>query len=190
MSEMPTRFRSPHLLDRARSALLLVDIQEKLFPAIEGGPDVAARAKLLVDAANVLGVPVLISEQYPGGLGKTIDVFAGTSASVVAEKKMFSCRECETLFQFLEQQQIGTVLLCGIEAHVCVAQTAFDLLASGYSVHVAADAVGSRRASDREVALTRMQMHGIAVTTAEAAVFEWCESADASEFKQISALVR
>lgn len=190
MSDLPTRFRSPHLLDRSGSALLVVDVQEKLLPAIDGGDNVVARSKLLVDGANVLGVPVLISEQYPKGLGKTVEAFAGTTANLVDEKKMFSCRECDSIFEFLEQQNVETVLICGIEAHVCVAQTAFDLLASGYNVHIAVDAVGSRRASDRETALTRLQMHGVALTSAEAAIFEWCESADAAEFRQISALVK
>ena len=103
---------------------------------------------------------------------------------------MFSCRECDAMFEFLENQEIDTVLVCGIEAHVCVAQTAFDLVACGFNVHVAADAVGSRRASDRETALMRMRTHGIAVTSAEAAIFEWCESANADEFKQISGLLK
>jgi len=190
MSDLPTRFRSPHLLDRSNTALVVVDIQEKLIPVIDGGERVIVESKRLADAAEILGVPVLISEQYPQGLGKTVGNFSPDAVAVVAEKKMFSCRECDSMFEFLQSSSVESVLLCGIEAHVCVAQTAFDLLASGFRVHVAADAVGSRKAKDYDAAIARMQMHGIAITTAEAAILELCETAAAAEFKQISALIK
>ena len=89
----------------------------------------------------------------------------------------------------LEEKGIKSVLLCGVEAHVCIAQTAFDLLAIGLQVHVAVDAIGSRCAADHQTAVSRMGLHGIVATSTEAAIFEWCETSTAAEFKQISALV-
>lgn len=183
-------FRSPHLLDRNSSALLVVDIQEKLIPAIESSDRVVAKSKQLMDAAAILGVPVLVSEQYPKGLGATVEALDVSQAAVVAEKTMFSCRECKSILEFLESKSIETLLICGIEAHVCVAQSAFDFLASGFNVHVAVDAIGSRNAIDRDTAISRMSLHGIVTSTSEAAIFEWCESASASEFKQVSQLVK
>lgn len=184
------RFRSPHLLARETSALLVVDIQEKLIPAIDSSANVVAKSKQLTEAAAILGVPILVSEQYPRGLGKTVDALDLSNAEVVEEKSMFSCRECQQIAGFLREKAIQTVLLCGIEAHVCVAQTAFDLLAAGFNVHIAVDAIGSRSSIDRETAISRLNLHGVTSTTVEAAIFEWCETSSAAEFKQISQLVK
>jgi len=183
-------FRSPHLLSRESSALLVVDVQEKLLPAIESADRVVAKSKQLIEAATILGVPFLVSEQYPKGLGHTVGDLDVSKANIVEEKSMFSCRECEQIMSFLRSNAIQTVLLCGIEAHVCVAQTAFDLMASGFNVQIAVDAVGSRNSTDRETAIARLNLHGVASTTAEAAIFEWCETSSAAEFKQISQLVK
>lgn len=178
------------MLNRESSALLVVDIQQKLIPAIEDSDRVVAKSQQLIDAAAILGVPVLVSEQYPKGLGHTVDGLDITKAAVVEEKSMFSCRECDSIMRFLEEKKIQSVLLCGIEAHVCVAQTAFDLLACGLKVSVAVDATGSRNSLDRGTAISRMNLHGISTTTAEAAIFEWCETSSAAEFKMISQLVK
>jgi len=183
-------FRSPHLLSRDSSALLVVDIQEKLIPAIDAADRVVAKSKQLLEAAAILGVPALVSEQYPKGLGHTAADLDVSKATILEEKSMFSCRECEKIMSFLESKGIQSVLLCGIEAHVCVAQTAFDFMASGFKVHLAGDAIGSRNSVDRETAIARMNLHGVATTTAEAAIFEWCETSSAAEFKQISQLVK
>ena len=184
------KFRSPHLLNRQTSALLVVDVQERLTAAIESSDRVIAISKLLIEAATILDVPVLVSEQYTKGLGKTVKDLDVSKAAVIEEKSMFSCRQCEQIMALLEEKAIQTVLLCGIEAHVCVAQTAFDLMASGFNVQVAVDAVGSRNSVDRDTAISRLNMHGVASTTAEAAIFEWCETSSAAEFKQISQLVK
>jgi len=183
-------FRSPHLLGRESSALLVVDVQQKLIPAIEHADRVVAKSMQLIHAAEILGVPVLVSEQYPKGLGHTVADLAASKATIVEEKSMFSCRECAEIMSFLEANVIQSVLLCGIEAHVCVAQTAFDLMASGYNVHVAVDAIGSRSSVDRNTAIARLNLHGVVSTTVEAAIFEWCETSSAAEFKQISQLVK
>jgi len=183
-------FRSPHLLARDSTALLVVDLQEKLVPTIESADQILANSNKLLQAASILEVPVLVSEQYPSGLGKTVDSLDVSQAAVVAEKTMFSCRGCPEIIDFLEQKAIRTVLICGIEAHVCVAQTAFDLVAMGLQVHIAIDSVGSRSKIDCDTAISRMNLHGIVTTTAEAAIFEWCETSSADRFKQISSLIK
>lgn len=183
-------FRSPHLLDRSSSALLVVDIQEKLVPAIEWSDRMLSNSNKLVEAASLLGIPVLISEQYPKGLGHTVETIDTAKAAIFEEKAMFSCRGCPEILKYLEENGIQTVLICGIEAHVCVAQTAFDFLAIGLGVQVAVDSIGSRSPEDRETAISRMNLHGITTTTSEAAIFEWCETSSADEFKQISALIK
>ena len=183
-------FRSPHLLDRNTSALLVVDIQEKLIPSIECSDQVIANANKLIEAASILRVPILVSEQYPRGLGHTAKGLNISAADIVEEKAMFSCRECAKIVGFLQSKDIQTVLICGIEAHVCVAQTAFDFQAMGFGVHIPVDAVGSRGGSDKDTAISRMTMHGIVTTTTEASIFEWCETSAADEFKQISNLIK
>ena len=184
-------FRSPHLLDRENTALLVVDVQKKLMPVIENCSDVVVQTQKLVRAASILGVPIIASEQYPAGLGPTIDELdIGNNAALVAEKRMFSCRECNSLGEFIANNGIQSILICGVEAHVCVAQTAFDYLASGLNIHIAIDAVGSRHAFDRETALQRMSLHGISLTTTESAIFELTETAESSEFKDISKLLK
>lgn len=183
-------FRSPHLLNRESSALLVVDIQQKLIPAIESADQVVNKSSQLIQAANILELPFLVSEQYPSGLGHTVSELDVSNAKIIEEKSMFSCRGCPSFMSYLEDNGFQSVLICGIETHVCVAQTAFDLIASGFQVHVAVDATGSRSQTDRDVAIRRMSLHGIVTTTVESAIFEWCETSSAGEFKLISNLIK
>ena len=129
------------------------------------------------------------TEQYPQGLGPTAESLAALLGPI-PNKVMFSCRQCGGIFTRWREQGIFKILVAGIEAHVCVQQTVLDLLAAGFQVYVACDAVESRFAHDRDTALRRMDSHGAVLTTTEAALFEWCETAAAPEFKRISALVR
>lgn len=171
------------------TALLVVDVQEKLLPAIDRRDTVLARCQLALKGANILGVPVVVTEQYPKGLGKTVPELASLIPEPVSKVAFSSCGEPEVL-QRLGEWSAQNVLLVGIEAHVCVQQTALDLLANGFHVYLAADAIGSRRAEDKEWALKRMADAGVSITTAEAAVFEWTESADSPRFKEISKLIK
>jgi nicotinamidase-related amidase len=181
--------RSPELMSRDDSVLLVVDVQEKLIPAISNHQHVVWNIRRLIDGAKALGVPVLATEQYPQGLGPTVAVLA-ERLDAIPEKLMFSCRGCGTLFETLAQGGRPKVLVVGVEAHVCVQQTVLDLLSAGFRVYVAADAVGSRYEVDCRFALDRMDSAGATLTTTEAALFEWCEVAGSPEFKQISALAR
>jgi hypothetical protein len=144
----------------------------------------------LIDGGQILGVPVAVTEQNPEKLGATAPELVERIARPPQAKLAFSCGACGDIFAPLEAEGIERVLLCGIETHVCVQQTALDLLAAGYRVYVAADAVGSRNDLDHELALRRMDSSGAVITTTEAALFEWCEVAETPEFRQISALAK
>lgn len=176
---------------RDDSVLLVVDIQERLLPAMDGHEEVAAAADRLVRAAGLLGVPVLCTEQYPRGLGATVDpVRTSLGPAPILEKMTFSCCGAEGLMGRLASLGRRQVVLAGIETHVCVMQTALDLLAAGYRPFVAADGVSSRFAADRQTALDRLRQAGAVVTTSESVMFEWLETAAAAEFKAVSRIVR
>ena len=182
-------FRSSLLLDRKCSVLLIVDVQEKLFPLSQRQATIQWNLQRLITAAGLLGVEVFASEQYPAGLGNTIEPLK-SQLGPIAEKRMFSCRECVSLLSGWLEAGIRQVIVAGIEAHVCVLQTALDLQGVGFDVFVPADAVGSRTELDRDVALQRLAQSGVTITTSESVLFEWCETSAAPEFKQISQLVR
>lgn len=170
-------------------ALLVVDVQEKLLPAIEGRDHLLTNALRLVRAAQILGITVLATEQYPRGLGPTVEPLAALIGDRPA-KTTFHCLGAPGLTEKLAEAGVRHVTLAGIEAHVCVAQTALELLAGGYGVQIPVDAVGSRFALDREVALRRLERAGAVLTTTEAVLFEWVGDAGHPRFKEISALVK
>jgi nicotinamidase-related amidase len=184
-----TLFRSSLLMDRLRSVLLIVDVQEKLFPQIQRHAMIQWNLERLVAAAKLLSIGVFASEQYPAGLGTTIEPLR-SQLGPIAEKRMFSCRECVPILSGWLQGGVRQVLVAGIEAHVCVLQTALDLQSLGFDVFIPADAVGSRSDLDRDMALQRLTQAGVMVTTTESVLFEWCETSAIAEFKQISQLVR
>ena len=171
------------------TALLVIDVQEKLVAALPDGKRIVWNVRRLLDGAKILGLMALGTEQYPRGLGPTAAELAQRLGPLPA-KLTFSCGGCPGLFADLEQKGIGKILVAGMETHVCVQQTVLDLLAAGWSVLVAADAVGSRFEVDHRTALDRMNSAGATLTTTEAALFEWCRIAGTPEFKQISRLVR
>src|SRR5947209_112323 len=177
-------------LTAAGSALLVIDVQEKLLAAIPSAPLLLLNVGFLIDAARRLDVPVLATEQYPKGLGPTHPALAGRLPAERPAKVAFSCAAVPEVSAGLGGRGRGTVLLAGMETHVCVLQTALDLLDSGLTVFVAADAVAARSAADHELALRRMERAGAVLTTAEAAAFEWLGSAAAPQFKAVSALVQ
>jgi nicotinamidase-related amidase len=181
--------RSPELMSPADTSLLVVDVQEKLMRLIPGAATIVWNIRRLLDGARILQVPVLASEQYPQGLGPTVPQLAGLIGNIPG-KVAFSCLGCAEVAAALDSDERPKVLLAGIEAHVCIQQTALDLLWAGHRVYLAVDAIGARFARDYEIALRRMESSGVTLTTTEAALFEWCQAAGTSQFKQISALVR
>jgi len=150
---------------------------------------VIANAVRLVRGATILGLPVWATEQYPRGLGTTV----AELAALIPERPAKTVFHCCAVPQFLEQlygRRIRHVTLAGIEAHVCVAQTALELIELGFQVQVPADAVASRAAIDWEFALRRLERAGAVVSTTEAVLFEWTETSDRPEFKAISDLIK
>ena len=180
--------RSPHLMSRADSGLLVIDVQKKLMERIKDRDQIVAGIVRLVEAARILGMPVQATEHYPKGIGPTVPEL-DCRLPDRAEKLSFSCCGLPEVTGPLESLGVRNVLLAGIETHVCVQQTALDLLAHGFGVYAAVDAIGSSRAIDREVALRRMEHAGVVLTTTEAALFEWIEVAGTPEFKQVLQLI-
>jgi nicotinamidase-related amidase len=171
------------LLARDRAALIVVDVQESFRPYASFA-DVASACAKLVQAARILELRTLVSEQYPKGLGHTAPE-VGLQDERRIEKTVFSAARADG-FDLAGAEQ---AIVCGIETHVCVSQTVHDLLADGIDVHVPADAVGSRHALDYERALERMERAGAVVSTVEAALFELLERAGTPEFKAVQKLI-
>jgi nicotinamidase-related amidase len=175
-------------LDRDRAALVVVDVQEAFRKAVPDFGQVADAAATLVRGAKAMELPILVTEQYPSGLGSTVPEVAGRLPDAVEplEKVCFSAAEAEG-FDLGGRDQ---ALICGIETHVCVNQTALDLIEAGVEVHVAVDAVGSRTDANRELGLARMERAGAVLTSVETALFELLRRSDATEFKQVQELVK
>lgn len=175
-------------LDRATTTLLVIDVQERLMPVIDVADDVLRNIERLVRGCAILGVPALLTEQYVKGLGATVEpvrrAFEETSGYAPFEKSRFSAAGC---FPELQRPQ---VLIAGVETHVCVYQTVEDLLERGVEVHVIADAVSSRTAQNRELALRRMVADGAKLSSTEMALFELTVSAGTDEFRAISRLIK
>jgi len=181
--------RSPELMNREDTALLVIDVQEKLLPWIWNRHLVVWNIRRLLDGVKVLGIPAVGTEQYPQGLGPTVPELA-ERLGPMPSKLAFSAAVCEEIFGRLRAENRHKILVTGIETHVCVQQTALDLLADGWQVYVAVDAVGSRYELDYRTALERMHSAGAVLTTTEAALFEWCREAGTPEFKKISQLAK
>jgi nicotinamidase-related amidase len=172
----------------AETTLILIDLQDRLMPAIEHGAAVLDRCLLLARAARMLGIPVLGTEENPAGLGATVAPLAPLLDRIIAKKSFDACREGELPRAITPGRR--RLLVGGCEAHVCVMQTVLGLRAQGFAIALAADAVGSRRALDRAMALERLARNGIEVVTSEMVVFEWLERCDHPKFKQVLALIR
>ena len=173
------------------TALLVVDVQEKLTPHMHDSESMVGQVAKLVDAANVLGVPVLVTEQYRQGLGATVAELAGplTHAACNHEKLKFSA--CiEPIRKTLARFKRRAVIVCGIEAHVCVLATCLDLLDYGFITAVAVDAIASRRRGDQQVAVSRMVHAGVLPTTVESAILEMVHEAGGDRFKAVFPLIK
>jgi nicotinamidase-related amidase len=181
-----------NLLDKNSSALVVVDIQEAFRTAIPDFALIASRASTAVRGFQILGVPVLVTEQYPKGLGRTAEeiLLALPDDFEVFEKTAFSSCGALTFVKRLEELGIKQVVLCGLETHVCVNQTAHDLLDRSFEVHVLTDAVCSRFDHDKVAALAKMQLSGVVPSSIEMAFFELMRDAKHDQFKEIQALIK
>ena len=184
--------RHPALLDRERCALVLIDLQEGYRRALHGWERVLAASTLLVQGAGVLGLPLLVTEQYPRGLGHTAGEVAShfPAGLELVEKMTMSCCGAANFAERLAATGCRQVLIAGIETHACVNQTVHDLLAHGYQVQVARDATSSRRPADVGPAWDKMLAAGMLPTSSEQALLELVRTAESAEFKSLQRLLK
>ncbi|MCB8820096.1 isochorismatase family protein [Microvirga rosea] len=183
------------LLNAARSHLIVIDMQQRLLPAIEGGDAVASRVSVLLKGAERLGVPITVTEQYPKGLGPTVQPLLDSipAGTAVMPKVSFSAAGDAAIAEHvmsLRAQGRDQLVLCGVEAHVCVLQTALGFRATGLEVAVVADAVSSRAPASVAAACARLLHAGCHWVTTEMVIFEWLEQAGTDDFRALSALIK
>lgn len=170
---------------------MIIDMQERLMPAMNGRKACEDRALMLIRGLRVLDIPMLITQQYTKGLGDSIpEVYEAAGTKEYFDKRTFSCTKDGAILAALQENERGNVLVCGTEAHVCVLQTCIDLKELGYNPVLVTDAIASRKKSDKKIALQRAVQEGILLTTAEAILFELTLDSRNPVFRQISQLVK
>lgn len=178
-------------LNAEQSLLLVVDIHVRLAPAVHGADRAIANAAILMKAARRLGVPVLVSEHYRQGLGPTVpEIAALAPEGAIMEKIHFSCADEPACAERMAAIGRPQVVIAGMEAHVCVMQTALGLKDASYQPFLVQDATGSRRHEDYAAAIERLRADGIPIVTTEMVVFEWLNRADTPEFRDLLALIK
>jgi nicotinamidase-related amidase len=183
--------KRPLRIIRERAALVVIDIQDRLFPTISGNELLVKNAVRLIRGCQVLKVPVLVTEQYPKGLGRTLpEIASAVGQSLRFEKTAFSACGAEGIESALEAGDIKDVIVCGIETHVCVSQTCLDFLEHGLRCFVVSDAASSRNPNDHRLALERMRDSGAIITSTEMMLFELLRQAGTPEFKAVQALIK
>ena len=183
--------RNNKILDRKETALLIIDVQDKILDVMLLKEELIKNICKLIDGFNILKVPVYYTEQYPKGLGFTSEkIKQHLSGTEPISKISFSCIGASDLFNQFLLKGISQVVVCGIESHVCVQQTVLDLLANEFQVDIAANAVSSRKENDLKVSLERMNKNGAEITTVESILFELLSIAGTEDFKAISKLIK
>ena len=175
---------------REHTALLVIDIQERLMPVIFENDKVFANANKLLRGAEILGLETIITEQYPKGLGHTCQEIQLPEDPNIIEKVCFSSLLSEAVSEQLKLTNVKSLIVCGVESHICVLKTTLDALKAGYEVHVVADAVSSRSAENKHLALERMRQSGAFITSVEMILFMLLDNAGTDEFKAISKLIK
>jgi nicotinamidase-related amidase len=179
------------ILEKEDSVLVLIDFQEKLMPSIKANEELEKTVIKLIKGCGVFKIPVIMTQQYTKGLGETDAAIRETAGELKpVEKTAFSCMGEPAFIQELEKTGKKSVIIAGIEAHICVQQTVLDLLQSGYKAYIVYDCIGSRSNQDKKYASRRMVESGAIGTTYESVLFELCKNAKTEGFKEISRLVR
>ncbi len=179
------------MIHRNDTALLVIDIQDKLARVMHDQETLLDKVPRLIQGAQIIGLPIIVTEQYPKGLGTTVqEIVAVLESYDPLEKRVFGCCDDTGFVEMLEQSDCKNILVCGIETHVCIYQTVSQLLDGHYHVEVVADAVDSRTPFDKKIGLERMQNQGACLTTVEMALFELQQVAQGAQFKAISNLVK
>ncbi|HHA19232.1 MAG TPA: hydrolase [Methylophaga sp.] len=185
--------KAPLILNAQDSLLVIVDVQQRLTAAMPTGvrERVIKQVKVLLTAAKVLAVPVVVTEQYPKGLGPTEPELMSMleESSTIIEKTSFSCMKIAEFCTKLDKSACKQVILTGMESHICILQTALDLQAQGYQVYVVEDAVSSRSKANQYNSLQRLRHAGVIITNVESVIFEWLGDAQHPEFKTLAKLL-
>jgi nicotinamidase-related amidase len=183
--------RHPRLLDKENTLLLIIDVQESFRKHIQDFPNLTRDIAILVEASKVLKLPVVLTEQYPQGLGATVkEISACLGEHEYFQKNCFSCCQQESFVKYLQSLNRKQVLVTGIECHVCVNQTVHDLLAMNYSPHIVVDAVASRASKNKEIGLSKMFASGAVPSSVEMALFELLKESGTEAFKAIQRLIK
>lgn len=182
----------PKILDREKTALVVVDMQEAFRAAVSDFPLIASRISIAVRGFQALRLPIIITEQYPKGLGGTAEeiLFSLPPDFEIFEKTAFSSCGAASFKEKLREFGAGQIVLCGLETHVCVNQTAHDLLNEGFEVHLLTDAVASRFEHDKEAGLRKMLDSGVTPSTVEMSLFELLRDSKHEQFKEIQELIK
>ncbi len=178
------------MLNVQDTMLVVVDVQSRLVPAIAGADKVLRNIVRIIKGAHILSLPVLGVEQYPRGLGPTVPEIRSLFNEQPIEKISFAATDEEMFVERLKDCNRKQVLLCGMEAHVCVYQSALGLMDVGYEVHLLADAIGSRDPGNKGIAVQRLLSEGVKISSVEMALFELLRTSSTATFKQISELVK
>jgi nicotinamidase-related amidase len=183
--------RHPNILAHEDAVLLIVDVQESFRKFIPEFSNLTRNISILVEAAKILQLPVIVTEQYPKGLGHTVaEIVACLGEHQVFEKDCFSCCGSDAFMAALDRLERRQIIVCGIEAHVCVNQTVHDLLLAGYKPHLIVDAISSRYAKNKEVAVEKMTSAGAIPSVVEMALFEMLVKSGTETFKAVQRLVK
>lgn len=178
------------LIQKEKTALLIIDVQEKLMPVIQEVEMVFANVNRLIKGVQILQLPLIITEQYPKGLGNTCTEIELPENISPVEKMCFSCMQSENVIQQLKANNITTLILCGVESHICVLKTALEGLENNFEVHVVADAVSSRTKENKQLALERLRQSGAFIVSTEMVLFQLINESGTEEFKAISRLIK
>lgn len=183
--------RHPRVLDREQALLLVIDVQEAFRRVLPDFGDLTDNISILIRASHILKIPVVVTEQYPKGLGSTVaELVEHLGDHKSFEKDCFSACGVEDLMTYIAQKKAKQIIVCGIEAHVCVNQTAHDLLHMGYSVHLITDAITSRSPANKEVGIQKILSAGAVPSSVEIALFEMLVQSGTDTFKAVQKLVK
>lgn len=183
--------RHPFVASRETSLLLVVDFQQAMLKVMDAWEEIARRVNQLTRAADVLGVPIVLTEQYKKGLGETIpEVLRVIELPRVFHKEYFSACLEKDFLPWVSSFEREAIVLVGMETHVCVLQTGLDLIRAGYQVQLAADAVASRSDHDRNIAIELLRQAGAVITTTEIVIFQWARRANTEEFRKVLPIVK
>jgi nicotinamidase-related amidase len=178
------------LPNRNTTALLVIDVQERLMPVINASEAIFSNVNKLLSGAAILGISTIVTEQYPKGLGHTCSEIQLPENVSIDEKMCFSCMRSDSVLSKLKQSNITDIIICGVESHICVLKTTLEAIEQGFNVHIVQDAVSSRSIENKGIAIERMRQSGAYIVSTEMMLFMLIDEAGTEEFKAISKLIK